>query len=41
VIGAGASGGAKPEISLPKGKGIQLSIVEERELRAKKAAKSE
>jgi len=40
IIG-GAKDGAKPEISLPKGKGIQLSIVEERELRAKKAAKAE
>lgn len=40
VIGNAKDGG-KPEISLPKGKGIQLSIVEERELRAKKAAKAE
>lgn len=40
VIG-GAAKDAKPEISLPKGKGIQLSIVEERDLRAKKAAKAE
>jgi ribosomal protein S4E len=39
VIGAAGKDGAKPEISLPKGKGVQLSIVEERDLRAKKAAK--
>jgi len=38
IIGGAGKEGAKPEISLPKGKGIQLSIVEERELRAKKAA---
>jgi len=31
--------GNKAEISLPKGRGIELSILEERELRAKKAAK--
>jgi len=41
VIGGASKDGAKPEITLPKGKGIQLSIVEERELRAKKAAKAE
>jgi len=39
IIGALGKDGAKAEISLPKGKGVQLSIVEERELRAKKAAK--
>jgi len=31
----------KPELTLPKGRGIQLSIVEEREPRDKKAAKGE
>jgi len=41
IIGGAGKEGVKPEISLPKGKGIQLSIVEERELRAKKAAKGE
>jgi len=41
IIGAAGAGkeGAKSEITLPKGKGIQLSIMEERDLRAKKAAK--
>jgi len=39
VIGSAGKDGAKAEISLPKGKGVQLSIVEERDLRAKKAAK--
>jgi len=39
VIGGTGKDGAKSEISLPKGKGVQLSIVEERDLRAKKAAK--
>jgi small subunit ribosomal protein S4e len=41
IIGGAGKDGAKPEITLPKGKGIQLSIVEEREARAKKAAKAE
>jgi len=36
VLG-GAKEGAKTEISIPKGKGIQLSIHEERELRSKKS----
>jgi len=31
--------GKEPAVSLPKGKGIQLSIVEERDLRTKKAGK--
>jgi len=31
--------GKEPAVSLPKGKGIQLSIVEEREIRQKKAGK--
>jgi len=40
IIGASKDGvKAEPEIQLPKGKGIQLSIIEERELRAKKAAR--
>jgi small subunit ribosomal protein S4e len=39
IIGAAGKEGAKSEISLPKGKGIQLNIMEERDLRARKAAK--
>jgi len=39
VIGGIGKEGVKPEITLPKGKGIKLSIMEERDLRAKKAAR--
>jgi len=39
IIGEASKDGAKPAITLPKGRGIQLNILEERELRAKKAAK--
>jgi len=39
IIGEATKEGTKAAISLPKGKGIQLGILEERELRAKKAAK--
>lgn len=40
IIGNGASGGAETEISLPKGKGIKLSILEEREHIARKLNKA-
>jgi len=39
MIGEAGKEGVKSSITLPKGKGIQLSIQEEREARAKKAAK--
>jgi ribosomal protein S4E len=38
MIGEATKDGVRSSITLPKGKGIQLSIQEERELRAKKAA---
>jgi ribosomal protein S4E len=39
MIGESTKEGIRSSVTLPKGKGIQLSIQEERELRAKKAAK--
>jgi len=39
ILGGPTPDGVRPAISVPKGKGIQLSILEERENRAKKAAK--
>jgi small subunit ribosomal protein S4e len=39
MIGEATKDGVRSAITLPKGKGIQLSIQEEREARAKKAAK--
>jgi len=39
MIGAATKEGVKSVITLPKGKGVQLSILEERELRVKKAEK--
>jgi ribosomal protein S4E len=39
IIGESSKEGAKSAITLPKGRGVQLNILEERELKAKKAAK--
>jgi len=39
MIGEATKDGVKSVITLPKGKGVQLSILEERDIRAKKAEK--